>query len=281
MENKALLEVKNLNKTYPAFSLKNVSFSVQEGRIMGFIGRNGAGKTTTMKSLLNMVHPDSGEVNVFGMNFLENEAEIKQRLGYASGGVNYYPQKKLKDIIAVTKTFYSNWDDEAYKHYMNYFKLDENKKPKELSEGMKVKFNLTIALSHHAEILLLDEPTSGLDPVSREELLEIFLELKDKGVAIFFSTHITSDLDKCADDITYIKNGQIIASAASADFKETYRLVHIDADQKKNEKILGSCRNKDGITALILKEDVSEFADCEIEKPDLEQIMVHLEKEAL
>ncbi len=281
MENKTILEVNSLNKSYPAFSLKDVSFSVKEGRIMGFIGRNGAGKTTTMKSLLNMVHPDSGEVKVFGMNFLENEAEIKQRLGYASGGVNYYPQKKLKDIIAVTKTFYSNWDDEAYKHYMNYFKLDENKKPKELSEGMKVKFNLTIALSHHAEILLLDEPTSGLDPVSREELLEIFLELKDKGVAIFFSTHITSDLDKCADDITYIKAGEILSSDAADNFKDTYRLVHINENEKNNEKIIGKCRTKEGFTALCLKEDAEAFQGCTVEKPDLETIMVHIEKEAL
>ena len=141
-----------------------------------------------------------------------HEREIKQRLGYAGGAVDFYRRKKLRDIVAVTKQFYDNWDDNAYRKYMDAFSLDENKTPAELSEGMRVKFSLTLALSHRAELLILDEPTSGLDPVSREELLETFLFLKDRGVSILFSTHITTDLEKCADDITYIAKGKLIAS---------------------------------------------------------------------
>lgn len=209
----SVLEITNLCKKYPSFELKDVSFTMNEGSIMGFIGRNGAGKTTTIKSILNFVHPTSGSIKFFGKEMSENEDEIKQLTGYAPGGINYYPMKTLKKITKITKSFYPEWNDELYRKYMTAFKLDENKKPKELSEGMKVKYNLVLALSHGAKLLILDEPTSGLDPVSRDELLTIFEKLRDKGTSILFSTHITSDLEKCADSITYIKQGQIVDSA--------------------------------------------------------------------
>jgi len=207
-----VLEVSSLNKEYPAFRLENVSFSMPKGSITGFIGRNGAGKTTTIKSILNLVHRSGGEIRFFGLDLAEHENEIKSRIGYAGGAVSYYKKKKIRDIVAVTKTFYSNWDDAAYQKYLKAFDLDEDKTPEQLSEGMKVKLNLTLALSHKAELLILDEPTSGLDPISRDELLDIFEALRDKGVSILFSTHITSDLDKCADHIIYIRQGRIVAS---------------------------------------------------------------------
>jgi ABC-2 type transport system ATP-binding protein len=150
--------------------------------------------------------------------FSENEREIKQRIGFSTGSVNYYPKKKIKDIVAVTKTFYQNWDEGAYREYLDLFSLDENKMPCELSEGMKVKFNLLLALSHRAEILILDEPTSGLDPFSRDELLESLIELKKRGVAVLFSTHITSDIEKCADDIMYIRNGRLVVNCSKDEF---------------------------------------------------------------
>ncbi len=217
-----ILEIKNLCKKYTSFSLDNVSFDMESGMIMGFIGRNGAGKTTTMKSILNLVHADSGEVLFFGKSIFDNEDKIKQRIGFATGSSPYYERKTLAQIAAVTKTFYQNWDDEEYKKYIKLFNLDESKKLRELSDGMKVKFSLTTALSHHAELLILDEPTSGLDPVSRDELLDIFEYLSKQGVAILFSTHITSDLEKCADCITYIKQGKIISSKKKADFIADY-----------------------------------------------------------
>lgn len=207
-----VLDVSSLNKEYPAFRLENVSFSMPKGSITGFIGRNGAGKTTTIKSILNLVHRSGGEIRFFGLDLAEHENEIKSRIGYAGGAVSYYKKKKIRDIVAVTKTFYSNWDDAAYQKYLKAFDLDDNKTPEQLSEGMKVKLNLTLALSHKAELLILDEPTSGLDPISRDELLDIFEALRDKGVSILFSTHITSDLDKCADHIIYIRQGRIVAS---------------------------------------------------------------------
>ena len=203
----SIVEVKGLCKKYPEFTLDNVGFSLEKGRITGFIGRNGAGKTTTIKSMLNLVHPDAGEVVYFGLPLFGNEAEIKTRIGYSTGSLNYYPRKKLKDLIAVTKLFYPNWDEEAAREYAELFKLDLSKTPLELSEGMKVKCNLLLAMSHRAEVLILDEPTSGLDPFSRDELLDVFLQLRD--------------LEKCADDILYIRNGKIVSFAKREKFIET------------------------------------------------------------
>ena len=213
-----ILRVDHISKEYPGFLLQNVSFAVEEGTIMGFIGRNGAGKTTTLKSILNMVPIKEGTVEYFGLDLKEHETAIKQRIGYAGGAVEYYKKRKIRNLIDITKRFYNHWDDEVYRKYMKMFSLDENKTPSELSEGMKVKLNLVIALSHGAELLILDEPTSGLDPVSREELLEIFKHLKSKGVSILFSTHIISDLEKCADEITYIREGKIVYTGNMLEF---------------------------------------------------------------
>lgn len=217
-----IAEVKDLVKRYPAFELSNVSFALESGRITGFIGRNGAGKTTTIKSMLNMIHPDSGEITYFGKPFRDNEAEVKKRIGYSAGTVSWYPRKKIRDIVDIVRRFYDTWDEAAYRKYLELFNIDEMKTPLELSEGMKVKVNLMLALSHKSEVLILDEPTSGLDPFSRNELLEIFNELKNEGVSVFFSTHIISDIEKCADDIVYISKGRIIAAIPKENFIREY-----------------------------------------------------------
>ena len=217
-----IVDVNGVIKNYPAFKLKNVSFSLEEGKITGFIGRNGAGKTTTIKAMLNLIHTDSGEIHYFGMPLSEHENEIKQRIGYSTGSVNWYSRKTIREITDVTRLFYKDWDEDAYGRYLAMFELDENKKPIELSEGMKVKFNLLLALSHRADVLILDEPTSGLDPFSRDELLELFSTLKSHGVTILFSTHITSDIEKCADNIIYISNGEIKANCSKSVFQKNY-----------------------------------------------------------
>lgn len=275
-----ILSINGLCKSYGAFRLQDVSFEVHRGEIMGFIGRNGAGKSTTLKSLLNLVHPNSGEVRFFGMNFSQNELEIKSRIGYVSGGFDFYPRKKLRQISAVTKSFYPTWNAEEYRRLMALFALDESKTPAQLSAGMRVKYSLVLALSHGAELLILDEPTSGLDPVSRDELLEIFLRLARDGVSILFSTHITSDLDKCADRITYIRNGRIIASEDTDSFKSRYRLVRLsdaEADVLRPH-LIGCGISRDGVSALIESAKAAELG-VESYEADLETIMVHLEKE--
>ena len=241
-----LLEVEGLTKIYPKFTLKNVSFSLEQGRIMGLIGKNGAGKSTTLKSMLNMVCPDKGTIKMLGHDFRQDEESCKQNIGVVLGSIQFYQDKKLQTITGVTKRFYQNWDDAAYRKYMSMFEIDEQKQVKQLSEGMKVKYLIALALSHDAKLLVFDEPTSGLDPVAREDLLELFQQLvKDGQRSILFSTHITSDLDKCADDITYIKNGEIIASADKVSFIQAFQSLKAPGEDSLNlEEIM--VRNERG-----------------------------------
>ncbi len=277
---KTVLEVKNLKKIYPAFRLDKVSFSLEEGKITGFIGRNGAGKTTTLHSLLGLLRPDGGEIRFWGEDFKASERAIKQRVGFVSAGMEFYKRKKLKTITAVTKSFYEHWDEAAYRRCLELFALDENKTPEKLSNGMKIKYLLALALSHGAELLILDEPTSGLDPVSREELLELFLDLRDQGKTILFSTHITSDLDKTADNILYIAGGKIRAEARIEDFVADYRLTeYAEADPALEALLIGPRRSKNGKTALVRAADAEKLPG-ESRTANLEEIMVHLEKEA-
>ena len=272
------LEVAGLKKNYAGFSL-NVSFALEEGKITGFIGRNGAGKTTTIKSLLGFVHPDAGDIRFFSMPFTENEMKIKSRLGVVLGGVNYYPQKRLGTVAAVTSRFYPEWDDSLYRKYMQLFSLDESKRISELSAGMKVKFSLALALSHSADLLILDEPTSGLDPVSRDEILDIFISLsQDEGKTVFCSTHITSDLDRCADNIIYLKQGRIAENEPLCTLLQKYSVVQFFADNApKNIELIGARREKDGMSALVRNSELP--AGIESVPAGLEDIMVHIERE--
>ena len=274
------LKVKGLCKQYPAFRLEDVSFELVPGSITGFIGRNGAGKTTTINSILAFVKPDAGDISFFGMEYPEHDREIKEKIGFVSAGMTYYTRKKLKTITAVTKTFYPGWDDGAYRKWLNAFSLDEEKTPAELSNGMKIKYALALALSHGADLMLLDEPTSGLDPVSREELIEIFLRLREEGKTILFSTHITSDLDKCADRILFLQKGRLTADRPLDDFIGASRLMACPGavPQQAAPFILGQCRTREGCTALLRRED-AERLNLDCRQPDLEEIMVHLEKE--
>ena len=275
-----VLELRGLCKDYPAFHLRDVSFSLERGRIMGFIGRNGAGKTTTLKSMLNIVHPASGEVRFFGLDFAENELEIKRRIAFVSGGANYYPNKKLSTITAVTRRFYEGWDEAAYRRDLALFALDESKTGRQLSAGMQVKYALALALSHGAELLILDEPTSGLDPVSRDELVEVFLTLSGEGVSILFSTHITEDLDKCADDVCYIRNGAVVFTMPLAELRRKYRTVALTAAQAEayKDSLIGCKRAKEGFTALAERGGPGE--ELPGHDAELEEIMVHLDREA-
>lgn len=218
-----ILEIRKLRKEYPAFTLNAVSFDVPEGAIMGFIGRNGAGKSTTIKALLGLVHPNGGSVSFCGKDASEEEKHFKENIGVTLGGVEFYPKKKLKTITEVTARFYPNWEEEKYRYYCELFALDENKRVDELSSGMRVKYLIALALSHNAKLLILDEPTSGLDPVSRDELVELFKAIvKDGSRSILFSTHITSDLEKCASHISFIKDGEILHSGTIDSFMKAF-----------------------------------------------------------
>ena len=279
----ALLEVEGLTKRYPGFTLDSVSFRLETGYIMGFIGRNGAGKTTTLKSMLGLVHADAGSVRIDGTEYREDEHLAKQKLGVAFGGVDYYPRARLSDIARVTRRFYEAWDETQYRALLQRFQLDEKKRVRELSQGMKVKFSLALALSHNAKLLLLDEPTSGLDPVSREERIELLQHIVEDGEhSILFSTHITSDLEKCADYITYIRGGRIAASTDLDSFKSEYRLVRGTRAQLTEplvQKFIGARKNAFGFTALAKAEDAAAMEGLEIAPADLESIMIYFDGE--
>ena len=278
-----ILNVTNLNKSYEKFQLKDVSFSLEEGYIMGFIGENGAGKTTTLKSILNMVTPDSGQVEIFGQDFYKNELTLKQHLGVMFGGVNFYENSTLGTIADVVSRFYTNWNVSTFQSYLDRFSLDADKKLKELSSGMAVKFSLALALSHQAKLLLLDEPTSGLDPVARDDLLELFQELVEDGKkSILFSTHITSDLEKCADYITFIHNGRILESQSKDKLIESYRLVKGSSDQLEaiKNRMVSYKTHSFGFTGLMKTEDVNPATHLTLDTPSLEDIMIyHVKKE--
>lgn len=275
------LEIKNLNKKYEHFELKDVSFQLEKGYIMGFIGANGAGKTTTIKSILNLIHVDSGEIHILGKNMATHELELKQEIGSAFGDINFYTRNKIKKLTNVIKAFYHNWDDETYAKYVKKFNLIEDKKIAELSTGMRVKYSLALALSHGAKLLILDEPTSGLDPVARDNLLDTFQELvKDGEISILFSTHITSDLEKCADYITYIHNGQIINSSEKEEFIDTYRLLNGSNDQlvMVKDQLISYKTNSFGFTGLIHTKDFDPSWGVKSTVPNLEEIMIYSSK---
>lgn len=276
------LKIENLSKTYPTFKLDNVSFNLEPGYIMGFIGRNGAGKTTTLKSMLKFVHPDSGHVEICGFNIDKQEFEVKNSIGFVSGLDGFYNSKKIKTVTNVTKKFFKNWDENKYQELLKTFNLDENKLIKSLSAGMKVKYQIALAMCHDAKLLILDEPTSGLDPVSRDELVCLFQDyVADGEHSILFSTHITSDLEKCADYVTYIKNGKILESTDIVTFKEKYLQVsgkEQDLTDELKSKIIGLRVHNFGYEGIILSQDKNLFANAEISKPTLEEIMVHQER---
>ena len=218
-----MLAVRGLTKRYPAFVLEDVSFTLRPGRIMGLIGKNGARKSTTLKAILRLVAPDAGEVRILGRDFRREETACKQEMGIVLGGIDFYMYKKLAAITDVTRRFYPQWDEEAYRRYCRLFDLDESKRVNQLSSGMRVKYLIALALSHQARLLILDEPTSGLDPVARDELLALFRRVVKSGErSVLFSTHITSDLDSCADDITYLQGGRVLQSRDKAGFLRAF-----------------------------------------------------------
>lgn len=279
-----MLRIEHLTKTFmDKKAVDDLSLHIAPGEIYGFIGHNGAGKTTTLKSMLGLVHADAGSVRIDGTEYREDEHLAKQKLGVAFGGVDYYPRARLSDIARVTRRFYEAWDETQYRALLQRFQLDEKKRVRELSQGMKVKFSLALALSHNAKLLLLDEPTSGLDPVSREELIELLQHIVEDGEhSILFSTHITSDLEKCADYITYIRGGRIAASTDLDSFKSEYRLVRGTRAQLTEplvQKFIGARKNAFGFTALAKAEDAAAMVGLEIAPADLESIMIYFDGE--
>lgn len=279
------LNIKNLNKSYKEFALKNVSFALPKGYIMGFVGPNGAGKTTTIKSILNMVGYESGEITLLGKNTKDKDAMLNDRVGVVMDAPFYVNDWTAADVEKAVAPFYSKWNAAAYDGYLRRFHISKNKKLKELSRGMKMKLMTAVALSNSAKLLILDEPTSGLDPVARDELCELLLEfVEDEQNSVLFSTHITSDLEKIADYISFILNGEIVFTGLKEDLMEKYALVKggkKELQQIPKGMLIGLRNFSTGFEALVEAARLKELPrGVNAEAVSLEEMIVFMNKEA-
>ena len=271
-----ILEVKNLNKKYDGFALSDVNITLPKGCIMGFIGENGAGKTTTIKLILNLIHRDSGEVSVLGRDNITDNLPIKEDLGVVFDESNFPDTMNAADVNIVMRNIYKKWDTAVFRSYLERFSLPLKKSIKEYSRGMKMKLSIAAALSHHAKLLILDEATSGLDPIVRDEILDVFLEfIQDEEHSVFLSSHITSDLEKIADYITFIHKGKIVFSEPKDTLLYDYGILKCSAadyEDINKDYVLGSRKNQFGVEALVQRAKLNTL--CTIDSASLEDIML-------
>lgn len=282
MEN--ILEIKGLNKAYDGFALKDVTFSLPKGYIMGFVGENGSGKTTTIRSILNMANIDSGKISVFGLDSITDTIAIKEKLGVVFDSLYLADHLNAKQIEKQLKPFYKDWDSKEFADRLKSFGLPDNKRVGEFSKGMKMKLMITVALSHKADFMILDEPTSGLDPVARDELLDILAEyIEDENRSVLFSTHITSDVERIADYVTILHNGRVWFTGTKDELSEKYvilRGAEKDISSALREKCLGFHAYRNGFDALLSTEYLDEVSDeLETEKANIDEILVYVAKE--
>ena len=277
-----VLEVKNLNKSYGDFCLNGLNFKLKKGYVMGFIGPNGSGKSTTIKLIMNLIKKDSGSISIFGMDSVKDEREIKEKIGFVYDEDIFYGMLTINEMKNIIACFYKNWDEDKFKEYIKHFELNPNKVIDKLSKGMKIKFALALALSHGAELIIMDEPTSGLDPAFRSELMDILYNvIQNEEMSIFFSTHITSDLEKIADYITFINKGSMVFSESKEEVLQKYAIVKgasklLDLNIRK--ELIGIRETASGFEALTDNKDKARILfndNCKIEKASLEDIMVY------
>ncbi|MBG9753796.1 sodium ABC transporter ATP-binding protein [Bacillus thuringiensis] len=276
----AVLEVKNLNKDYDNFSLKDVTFSLNQDCITGFIGTNGSGKTTTIKAILGLVLKDSGKISFLEKDIDKHERKSKNKIGVVFDEGYFYDELTLKEMKNVIAPSYTEWDEQVFFKYIKRFNLNLGQKISTLSKGMRMKFAVALALSHHADLLIMDEPTSGLDPLVRSELIDILLDfMKEPGKSVFFSTHITSDLDKIADMIILIDDGQILIEEEKDTLVETHALVKGDNQLINNQTkklFLNLSQTNYGFEGITHKiDDVCRLMPGVLmERPTIEDIML-------
>ncbi|KMT58150.1 ABC transporter ATP-binding protein [Paenilisteria newyorkensis] len=278
----SILEVKRVSKVYKDFTLRNISFRLPKGYIMGLIGVNGAGKSTLLKIMMDLVQKNSGDVFIFGKNTKDAMEEIKQDVGFVFDENHFYEHLNCEQMKRIIAPFYRNWDEAEYQNYMKMFELPSNKKIKTLSKGMKMKYSIAIALSHHAKLIIMDEPTAGLDPIVRRELISVLQTVVMKEeVSVIFSTHVTADLERIADFITYIHEGRVFFSEEKDALLEQYVIVKGDQDLLDDDAKslfvdveIGSL----GFQGLSRQAEEARFYFGEeviFEKPTLDDIMYH------
>ena len=282
MEN--ILEIKNLNKKYDDFALKDVSFSLPKGYVMGFVGENGSGKTTTIRSILNMAKIDSGKISVFGLDSVDDTIAIKEKSGVVFDSIYLAEHLNIIQIEQQLKPFYKDWDSKEFFSRIKEFDLPEKKKTGEFSKGMKMKLMIAIALSHKAELIILDEPTSGLDPVARDELLDILLEyIEDENRGVLFSTHITADVERIADYVTILHDGKVWFTGEKDKLSEKYAVIKGDENDipaNLKEKLIGFHSYRNGFDAMLETAYLNEVPkSIEAEKASIDEILIYIAKE--
>ena len=273
------ITLKNVTKRYDKFALADINIEIPKGYIAGLIGRNGAGKTTLIKTLLGFNSFDSGEIRIFGKDMAKNEKELKNKIGIVLENGAFYQGYRLSRMTKVISGFYDNWDWKTYNKYITRFGLDESKKIKELSTGMRAKYNIALALSHNAELIVMDEPSSGLDPLAREELMDIFAEMiAEQEITVLISTHITSDLDRTADYIVMINDGKILFNTPKDELVERHRIVkggNGDLTEAVKASLVSYKNGMYGFEGLTADGTgmKRKFPELSYEKPTIEDIM--------
>ncbi len=274
------IEISGITKKYDGFTLDNVSFNVAKGSIMGFIGQNGAGKTTTIKSILNIISPDEGSIRIFGLDNAECELEIKERLSAVFDELPVHDMLTARHIDRIFRDIYAQWDSQKFFAYTDRFSLPQKKKIGEFSKGMKMKLQIAAALSHNAELLVMDEATTGLDPVVRNEVLDIFLEyLQDENHSILMSSHITTDLEKVADSVTFIDKGRLLLTGYKDDILDSHRVIKCsksDFSDIDKEDIVSARLTDFGAEIMISDRQLCEkkYSGAVMDHTTLEEIML-------
>lgn len=274
------IEISGLTKKYDGFTLDNVSFKVPKGSIMGFIGQNGAGKTTTIRALLNITKCDSGEIKMLGLDHIRNEYEIKEHIAAVFDEIPFHESFNAIQVGKMFRGLYSAWDEQKYSEYLDRFGLPRKKKISKFSKGMKMKLQISAALSHGAKLLIMDEATTGLDPVVRNEILDIFREyIQDEENSILMSSHITSDLDKIADCVTFIDKGKILLTGYKDEILDSHGLLKCGKDDFKgiaSEDYISARITDFGVEAMVSDRAKAKqkYSGALIEKTNLEEIML-------
>lgn len=282
----SILTLKNVNKKYEKsnFAIKDISFSVPEGSIVGFIGENGAGKSTTMNCILNVIRRDSGNIEIFGREMTDDDMDIREDIGVVYDSNNFPEHLTAKQLADILGRIYSKWDNSRFEQYLKRFGLSESQKIKTYSRGMSMKLAIAVALSHDSKLLILDEATSGLDPIMRDEILDVLLEfVKEENHSILLSSHITSDLEKIADYIVFIHNGEIILNKTKDELIYEYGVIRCSESDYQNilqEDILSSVKKDYQIDVLIKNRKLMEkkYKNLIIDSVSLDEIMLLLVK---
>lgn len=271
------IELENVSKQYDGFLLDKISFKVIKGTVMGFVGQNGSGKTTTIKALLGINKIDEGNIKINGRDILDKEL-VKGDIGVIFDEIPFQQNLKIYQLQRMLKYFFINWNDEAFLNYIKKFNLPLKKKISELSKGMKMKLQIATCLSHNAKTLIMDEPTTGLDPVVRNEILNEFMDFMfDEDHSILISSHITSDLEKIADSITFIHNGKMLLSDDKNMILENfgiYRCADIKNIPIKEEDIVSIRKNEFGYEVMTRNITSYKSNNIEFDKASLDEIML-------